>query len=94
MEKQLRVGEFLISLIILIGMGVAAWVNVKTAQAKQETETANLKAQTSTLTQYYQKVSDKQDEILQSISDLRVLIENKKNRDDQTDNQKYYGKGK
>lgn len=56
-------------------MGVAAWVNVKTEQASNTAEMNNMKA-------YLRKVDDKQDEILKSISDLRVLIESKKNRDD------------
>ena len=73
MEKQIRVGEFIISLIVLLAMGVTAWVNVKTTQAQQSVQIENLK-------DYYQKTSDKQDEILKNINDLRVLIENKQDR--------------
>jgi len=77
MEKQIRVGEFIISLIILIGMGVAAWVNVKTSQAKQEVEIQVLKDANK-------KTADKQDEILNSINNLRLLIENKQDRENQS----------
>ena len=76
MEKQIRVGEFIISLIVLLAMGVTAWVNVKTTQAQQSVQIENLK-------DYYQKTSDKQDEILKNINDLRVLIENKQDRQSQ-----------
>lgn len=84
MEKQLRIGEFLISLVILIGMGTAAWVNVKTTQAQQAVQIENLK-------EYYQKAAYKQDEILKNINDLRILIENKQDRESRnnmSDNQK------
>lgn len=74
MEKGLRVGEFIISLIVLIGMGVGAWVNIRTTVAQQQVEIENLKS-------FQNKIDGKQDEILKSISEIRVLIETKQDRD-------------
>lgn len=73
MEKGLRIGEFIISLVVLIGMGVAAWVNVKTSQATQAEQIRTLENQMS-------KADAKQEQILNVVNDIKIILERKQDK--------------
>lgn len=86
MEKPIRLLEFLISLLILVGVGVTAWVNINREQADQEARIRSLELNYASLNIKIDAISTtvtaKTDRILDKLDAINIKLENKKDRDD------------
>ncbi len=84
MEKQVKLWHMLIALLALAGSWVGAYVNIKQTQAVHDSKISKVE-QTQQEMQNTQKLSEatqftRHYELIKAINELRVLLENKQNR--------------
>jgi hypothetical protein len=84
MDKQIKVGHFLLALFSFAALGVGAWVNLNRETTKNETEIKNLKENYTELrnTMHLNDINQytRHAETMKAINDLRIIVENKQNR--------------
>lgn len=73
MEKPIRLFEFIISLLVLLGIIITAWVNINREQSDHEARLRNIEVQ-------YNKLDGKVDKILDKIETLTIVLSNKQDR--------------
>ncbi len=84
MDKQIKVGHFLLALFSFAALGVGGWVNLNRETTQNQTEIKNLKENYSELknTIHLNDINQytRHAETLKAIQDLRIIVENKQNR--------------
>ncbi len=73
MEKHIRVWEFIMSLLLFLGILVGIYVNIEKRDASQDERIKALEYQ-------YQKLDSKSDKILDKLETLTIIMANKQDR--------------
>lgn len=84
MEKTVKLGHLIVALLALMGTAFGAWINVKERQSVSDTKDIRFEQEIMEI-KNTQKLNEaaqytRHYELMKAVQDLRIIVENKQNR--------------